>query len=99
LERQWRGAQKHKNAVKYCKIPKWSLLLANFNHEKTMIDKKLLDILACPLCKSSLIYDKSMQELICKADRIAYPIRDDIPVMLEDEARQLTNDEIDALAK
>lgn len=68
-------------------------------YEKTMIDKKLLDILACPLCKSPLIYDKSKQELICKADRIAFPIRDDIPVMLEDEARELTNDEIDALRK
>ena len=64
-----------------------------------MIDNKLLDILACPLCKSPLIYDKSKQELICKADRIAFPIRDDIPVMLDDEARELTNDEIDALAK
>jgi uncharacterized protein YbaR (Trm112 family) len=70
-----------------------------FNDEKTMIDKNLLDILACPLCKSPLIYDKSKQELICKADRIAFPIRDDIPVMLEDEARELTNDEIDALKK
>ncbi|MGZ5017207.1 MAG: Trm112 family protein [Methylobacter sp.] len=64
-----------------------------------MIDKKLLDILACPLCKSPLIYDKSKQELICKADRIAFPIRDDIPVMLEDDARELTHDEVDALYK
>ncbi|HEY8097674.1 MAG TPA: Trm112 family protein [Methylobacter sp.] len=63
------------------------------------MDKKLLDILACPICKSPLIYDKSKQELICKADRIAFPIRDDIPVMLEDEARKLTHDEIDALKK
>ena len=63
------------------------------------MDKKLLDILACPLCKSSLIYDKLKQELICKADHIAFPIRDDIPVMLEDEARELTNDEIDALSR
>ncbi|MCK9396700.1 MAG: Trm112 family protein [Methylobacter sp.] len=63
------------------------------------MDKKLLDILACPLCKSPLIYDKSKQELICKADRMAFPIRDDIPVMLEDEARELTSDEIDALSK
>jgi uncharacterized protein YbaR (Trm112 family) len=61
------------------------------------MDKKLLDILACPLCKSPLIYDKAKQELICKADRLAFPIRDDIPVMLEDEARELTLDEIDAL--
>ncbi len=63
------------------------------------MDKKLFDILACPLCKSSLIYKKEEQELICKADRLAFPIRDDIPVMLEDEARELSNDEIDALAK
>ncbi|MCF7966910.1 Trm112 family protein [Methylobacter sp. Wu8] len=63
------------------------------------MDKKLLDILACPLCKSPLIYDKSKQELICKADRLAFPIRDDIPVMLEDEARELSSDEIDAYSK
>ena len=64
-----------------------------------MIDKKLLDILVCPLCKSPLIYDKSNQELICRADRLAFPIRDDIPVMLEDEARELNSDEVDALYK
>ena len=62
-----------------------------------MIDKKLLDILACPICKSSLIYDKNKQELICKADRLAFPIRDEIPVMLEDEARDLTDEETEAL--
>lgn len=61
------------------------------------MDKKLLDILACPLCKSSLIYDKDKQELICKADRLAFPIRDEIPVMLEDEARELNDEEIEAL--
>ena len=53
------------------------------------MDKNLLDILACPVCKGPLVYDKAKQELICKGDRLAYPIRDDIPVMLEDEARQL----------
>jgi uncharacterized protein YbaR (Trm112 family) len=63
------------------------------------VDKKLLDILACPLCKSPLIYKKKEQELICKADRLAFPVRDDIPVMLEDEARELSNEEIDALRK
>jgi uncharacterized protein YbaR (Trm112 family) len=62
-----------------------------------MIDKKLLDILACPICKSSLRYDKDRQELICRADRLAFPIRDDIPVMLDDEARQLSSEEVDAL--
>jgi uncharacterized protein YbaR (Trm112 family) len=62
-----------------------------------MIDKKLLDILACPICKSPLRYDKANQELICRADRLAFPIRDDIPVMLEDEARTLNSEEADAL--
>ncbi len=57
------------------------------------MDKNLLDILACPICKGPLIYNKDKQELICKADRLAFPIRDDIPVMLEDEARQLDTDE------
>jgi len=51
------------------------------------MDKKLLDILACPVCKGPLIYRKDEQELVCKLDRLAYPVRDDIPVMLEEEAR------------
>ena len=63
------------------------------------MDIKLLDILACPLCKSPLVYKKNEQELICKADRLAFPIRDDIPVMLEEEARVLTVDEVDELRK
>jgi uncharacterized protein YbaR (Trm112 family) len=57
------------------------------------VDKKLLDILVCPLCKGPLVFNKTAQELICKVDRLAYPIRDDIPVMLEDEARRLEADE------
>lgn len=57
------------------------------------MDKNLLDILACPVCKGPLVYDKTKQELICKGDRLAFPIRDDIPVMLEDEARQLAPEE------
>lgn len=57
------------------------------------MDTKLLDILACPICKGTLVYDKKAQELICKLDRLAYPIRDDIPVMLEEEARKLPADE------
>lgn len=63
------------------------------------MDKQLLEILVCPLCKSPLLYRKDEQELICKADRLAFPIRDDIPVMLEDEARRLTLEEYDALGK
>ncbi|HAN54980.1 MAG: Trm112 family protein [Pseudomonadota bacterium] len=57
------------------------------------MDSKLLDILVCPLCKGPLLYKKSEQELICKADRLAFPIRDDIPVMLEEEARRLAETE------
>lgn len=57
------------------------------------MDKKLLDILVCPICKGPLVYKKKEKELICKPDRIAFPIRDDIPVMLEDEARQLPPEE------
>lgn len=57
------------------------------------LDKKLLDILACPLCKSRLLFDPKNQELICRIDKLAYPIRDDIPIMLVDEARRLTEQE------
>jgi uncharacterized protein YbaR (Trm112 family) len=57
------------------------------------MDKKLLDILACPVCKGALVYKKDSNELICKVDRLAFQIRDDIPVMLEDEARELPADE------
>jgi len=53
------------------------------------MDARLLDILVCPICKGPLVYRSAARELICKADRLAYPIRDDIPVMLEDEARRL----------
>jgi uncharacterized protein YbaR (Trm112 family) len=53
------------------------------------MDSKLLEILVCPLCKGPLVYRKDSQELICKADRLAFPIRDGIPVMLEEEARVL----------
>jgi uncharacterized protein YbaR (Trm112 family) len=57
------------------------------------LDKKLLEILVCPLCKGKLVYRKEAGELICRADRLAYPIRDGIPVMLEEEARRLPADE------
>lgn len=61
------------------------------------MDKKLLDILVCPICKGPLVYDKKNAELICKADRLAYPIREDIPVMLEEEARQISEEEAEKL--
>ena len=57
------------------------------------MDKKLLEILVCPLCKGRLIYDKPAAELICPVDRLAYPLRDGIPVMLADDARRLPADE------
>lgn len=53
------------------------------------MDARLLEILVCPLCKGPLQFDKAAQELVCKADRLAYPIRDGIPVMLESDARSL----------
>lgn len=61
------------------------------------MDKYLLEMLVCPLCKGRLIYAKPKQELICKFDRLAYPVRDGIPVMLDNEARLLTLEEKEAL--
>jgi uncharacterized protein YbaR (Trm112 family) len=63
-----------------------------------MMDKYLLSILVCPLCKGSLVYDKLVQELICRFDRLAYPIRDEIPIMLEAEARKIPLEEYDRLS-
>ncbi len=57
------------------------------------MDSKLLDILVCPLCKGPLLYRKPQDELLCKPCRLAYPVKDDIPVMLEDEARKLPPEE------
>ena len=58
-----------------------------------MLDKKLLAILVCPLCKGALRYDSEKKELVCRVDALAFPIRDGIPVMLEDEARSLSVEE------
>jgi len=63
------------------------------------MDKRLLEILVCPVTKGPLIYDKARQELVSRAARLAYPIRDDIPVMLEDEARELSDEEVEQLGK
>lgn len=57
------------------------------------MDKKLLAILVCPVCKGDLIYDRKANELLCLADGLAYPIRDDVPVMLGGEAREMTYEE------
>ena len=64
-----------------------------------MLDKRLLNILVCPVSKAPLVYDKEKQELQCKSSGLAYPIRDDIPVMLENEARKMTLEECEALSE
>ncbi|KKD00686.1 MULTISPECIES: Trm112 family protein [Photobacterium] len=58
------------------------------------MDHRLLEIVACPVCKGKLHFDKDNNELICKFDRLAYPIHDGIPVLLEPEARTLSADEV-----
>ncbi|MBT8149287.1 MAG: Trm112 family protein [Pseudomonadales bacterium] len=62
-----------------------------------MLDKQLLSILVCPVSKAPLHYDEEKQELQCRASGLAYPVRDDIPVMLESEARKMSPAEIEAL--
>ena len=57
------------------------------------MDKKLISILVCPICKGPLVYRREQNEMICYADALAYPVRDGIPVMLENEARTLSSDE------
>ncbi len=57
------------------------------------VDKKLLAILVCPLCKGELIFDKENEEFVCRAEKLAFPIQDDIPIMLASEARHLGTDE------
>jgi uncharacterized protein YbaR (Trm112 family) len=57
------------------------------------VDKKLLAILVCPICKGELTYEKENEELVCRAEKLAFPIQDDIPIMLESEARRLEVDE------
>ncbi|WP_298769719.1 Trm112 family protein [uncultured Shewanella sp.] len=52
-----------------------------------IFDKKLLDIVACPVCKGALTYEKQAQQLICKFDKLVYPINDGIPVLLENQAQ------------
>lgn len=63
-----------------------------------MIDDKLLAILVCPVSKAPLVFKADQQELWCKASGLAYPVRDDIPVMLENEARSLSAEEKESLA-
>ncbi len=58
------------------------------------MDRKLLEILVCPVCKGPLQHRRAQSELVCRACRLAYPIRDDIPVMLEEEARSVALEEL-----
>lgn len=62
-------------------------------------DKKLLEILACPVCKGALQYQSKEAELVCRFDRLAYPIKDNIPVMLESEARELSATDLESIPK
>jgi uncharacterized protein YbaR (Trm112 family) len=57
------------------------------------MDARLIDILVCPICKANLEYRKAASELVCKPCKLAFPVRDDIPVMLEDQARRLSEDD------
>lgn len=57
------------------------------------MDARLLDILVCPICKANLEYRKAERELVCKPCKLAFPVRDDIPIMLEDQARRLNEGE------
>lgn len=61
------------------------------------MDPKLLELLVCPVTKGPLIYRRERQELVSRSARLAYPVRDGIPILLENEARTLTDDEVDAL--
>jgi len=62
------------------------------NDSIALMDKNLLEILACPVCKGELIYDLADQELLCRFDRLAFPIMNGIPVMLEAKARRIHSD-------
>ena len=58
------------------------------------MDARLLDILVCPVCKANLEYRKAELELVCKPCKLAFPVRDDIPIMLEDQARRISGEEL-----
>ena len=63
------------------------------------MDKKLLDLLACPVCKGPLVYLESDQVLVCRGDRLAYPVRDAIPIMLVEEAREIPPEEMNEIPR
>ncbi|MDB5868640.1 MAG: hypothetical protein JWP96_972 [Polaromonas sp.] len=69
----------------------WHRCFLNYHHR---MDTKLLELLVCPVTKGPLEYDREKHELISRSARLAYPVRDGIPVMLENEARTLTDEEL-----
>ena len=69
----------------------WRLCFLNYHQA---MDTKLLELLVCPVTKGPLVYDREKQELISRSARLAYPIRDGLPVLLESEARTLTDEEL-----
>ena len=73
------------------------LKYGNRNKEKPVLDRNLLDILVCPVSKTPLVWNEQGSELRCKASGLAYPVRDGIPVLLEEEAREMTDEELKAL--
>jgi uncharacterized protein YbaR (Trm112 family) len=62
------------------------------------MDRRLLEIVVCPVCGGKLEHRSAQKELVCRADRLAYPIEDGLPVMLEDEARRMSLEELDRKA-
>ena len=81
-------------SIKGGALPRQGVYTRGFGQrDKAVLDPKLLGILVCPVSKAPLTYDEEKQELLCKASGLAYPVRDGIPVMLEEEARALTADE------
>lgn len=72
--------------------------MASCKPDNHAMDPKLLELLVCPVTKGPLIYRREQQELVSRSARLAYPVRDGIPILLENEARTLTDDEIEALA-
>jgi uncharacterized protein YbaR (Trm112 family) len=63
------------------------------------MDKKLLDLLACPVCKGPLVYLEAAAELVCRGDRLAYPVRDGIPIMLVEDAREIPPEEMNEIPR
>ena len=72
-------------------MPVWRRYFLNYHH---VMDTKLLELLVCPVTTGPLTYDREKQELISRSARLAYPVRDGLPVMLENEARTLTDEEL-----